>query len=400
MNETTSGGGEAHFGTPPLTWVLSFSLIVSYALLYPVTQPDHYKYLVPWLRAITGSDGHDVFATEFSNYTGGYISFLWLVSLAKPLLSELAVIKITAVIGSVLAAFGVTQCLAAAGWAGRARLNAGLAFLLLPTTMLNGIGWGQADAFFTAFILYSMAAVLRQRPLLAGLMFAIAVSFKLQAMFFAPFLLGYLLKSPGRMLISAGILFPVYLLVNAIYLAAGRDLLEVLTIYAGQAQTFTRLSMNAGNFWLMLDMLGPNELLSTQHRSFVLAGLTAALAAGVAIVFKVLKAPFTLHAMIYYASLSAILMPFLLPKMHERFFFPAEALLFVAALMYPRFLPVAVLTQLSGIAMYSVYHDTLGVRAILGWPWVAIAGIVLMAAAIYLLLRWGRVGGEENEFRR
>ena len=398
MSDAISDDFETYLSAPLLTWVLSFSLIVCYALLYPVTQPDHFKFLLPWLRAITGSDGFEVFTTGFSNYTGGYISLLWLVSLANPLLSELAIIKVTAVIGSVMAAFGVTQCLAAAGWAGRARLNAGLMFMLLPTSMLNGIGWGQADAFFTAFILYSMAAVLRQRPLLAGLMFAIAVSFKLQAIFFAPFLLGYLLKTPGRMLISAASILPVYLLVNAIYLASGRDLMEVFTIYAGQAQTFTRLSMNAGNFWLMLDMLGPAEVLSGQHRSFVLAGLIVASAAGVVIISKVRKAPFTPRAMIYYACVSAILMPFLLPKMHERFFFPAEVLLFVAALMHSRFLPVAVLTQLSGIAMYSVYHDTFGVRALLGWPWVAIAGIALMAAAVYLLLRWVRADGAETRF--
>ncbi len=243
-----------------------------------------------------------------------------------------------------------------------------------------------------------MAGVLRQRPLLAGLMFAIAVSFKLQAMFFAPFLLGYLSKMPGRTLISAVIILPVYMAVNAIYLASGRDLMEVLTIYAGQAQTFTRLSMNAGNFWLVLDMLGSAEVMSPQHRSFVLVGLIAALGASVAIIWKVGRAPFALPTMIYYASVSAILMPFLLPKMHERFFFPAEALLFVAALMHPRILPVAVLTQLSGIAMYSIYHDTFGVKALVGWPWVVIAGIALIAAAIYYLLRWIRADEPENEF--
>lgn len=399
-NNLISDDLEALIGAPLLTWVLGISLTLCYALMYPVTQPDHFTFLLPWLRAVTGSDGFEVFTTDFSNYTGGYISFLWLVSLAKPLLSELAIIKLTAVIGSVMVAFGATQCLAAVEWDGRARLNAGLMFMLMPTTMLNGIGWGQADAFFTAFILFSMAAVLRQRPLLAGLMFAIAISFKLQAVFFAPFLLGYLLKTPGRILISVAATLPVYLLVNAIYLAPGRDLMEVLTIYVNQTQTFTRLSMNAGNFWLLLDLLGPAEFLSAQYRMFVLVGLTAALAAGVAIISKVRKAHFTPHAMIYYACVSLILMPFLLPKMHERFFFPAEALLFVAALIYPRFLPVAVLTQLSGISMYSIFHDTFGVRALLGGPSVAIVGITLMASAIYFLLRWVRAEHSHSSLQK
>lgn len=386
MYNKTIGSFKATLDAPWLTWVLSACLVVCYAFLYPVTQPDHFKFLVPWLRAITETDNFTVFTTDFTNYTGGYITVLWLVSLAKPVLSELAIIKITAVIGSILSALGVMFCLSACGWAGRARLNAGLAFLLLPTVMLNGIAWGQADAFFAAFILYSMAAVLRQRPLLAGLMFAIALSFKLQAMFFAPFLLGYLLKTPTRGLISAVLILPVYLAVNSIYLLPGRDLMDVLTIYAGQAQTFIRLSMNAGNFWLLLDMFGAPEVLEAQHRTFVLIGLIAATGAGLVIAWKVSKAPNTIRMVVYFACASALLMPFLLPKMHERFFFPAEALLFVAALMQTKYLPVAVLTQLSGIAMYSIYDDTFGLRGVLGWPWVAFVGITLMATAIYYLL--------------
>lgn len=376
----------ARFSAVWLTWVLCPALVLSYALLYPVTQPDHFKFLLPWLRAITGSDGFSAFSTDFSNYTGGYVSILWLVSWARPVLSELAIIKLTAVIGTAMAAWGVALCLAAVGWTARARLNAALAFMLLPTVMLNGIGWGQADAFFTAFILYSMAAVLRRRPLLAGMMFALAVSFKLQAVFFAPFLLGYLLKTPVSALVSAALGLPTYLAVNAIYLLSGREFVDVLTIYAGQATTFARLSMNAGNFWQLLEMVGSAEMLATQHRLFVLAGLIAAVAAGVTIVWKVYNAPRSPLVLVYFACVSTLLMPFLLPKMHDRFFFSAEALLFVAALMQIRFLPMAVLAQASSVAMYSMYHDTFGLAAVLGWPWLAIAGVALMAACVYLLL--------------
>lgn len=121
MRNKAIGSFKAKLDAPWLTWVLSASLVVCYAFLYPVTQPDHFKFLVPWLRAITETDNFTVFTTDFINYTGGYITVLWLVSLAKPVLSELAIIKITAVIGSTLSALGVMFCLSACGWAGRVR---------------------------------------------------------------------------------------------------------------------------------------------------------------------------------------------------------------------------------------------------------------------------------------
>ncbi|AML51129.1 DUF2029 domain-containing protein [Falsihalocynthiibacter arcticus] len=373
-----------------VTLIALACLIVWYAKLYPVTQPDHFKYLVPWLRAILQSNGFDVFATPFSNYTAGYITFLKLVSLLDSFLSELGIVKLTSVIGSGMAAYGVTLCLAAFGWSGMARTNAGLLYLLLPTIMLNGIGWGQADAFFTAFILYSMAAVLRERPLLAGLMFAVAVSFKLQAVFFAPFLFGYLLKWPKELLISVALFVPVYLIVNALYLLSGRELFDVLTIYADQAQTFTRLSMNAGNPWILMDILGSPEKITHHYSAIVVSGLAFATLVASFISWRVYATPFTSHTLLYFACISTALMPFILPKMHERFFFPAESLLFVAALVDFRLLRIVALTQLSGLAMYSIYHDTFGLQALIRMPHIAYVGVILMFASVFSLLHWSR----------
>ena len=203
-------------GSPILTIVLLLTIVATYPLFYPVIQPDYHAFLVPWLRAITGSDGLDVFATNFSNYTGGYISILAGVAQIAPMLSDLAIIKITSVIGTVLAAFGVATCLLSSGWNRQDALNAGLAFMLLPSVMRNGIAWAQADAFYTAFVLFSMASVLSRRITLAVFLFAVAVSFKLQAILFAPFLLGILLRTPGRLLLGLAMAVPVYLAVNGL----------------------------------------------------------------------------------------------------------------------------------------------------------------------------------------
>lgn len=370
-----------------LTWCLIAALGLFYALLFPTTQPDHFLFLLPWLRAITSNPGLSEFATDFSNYTGGYLTFLWATSALEPILSELAVIKLAAVLGSLLLATAIWVCLGCFGWQGTARFNAALIALVLPTVMLNGIGWGQADAFYTSFLVLSLAAVLCDRRYLAALAFAIAVAFKLQAMFFGPFLLGYMLRNPRALIAGLVMLVPTYLAVNLIYLAGGRPVSEVLSIYLDQANTYHRLSMNAGNPWLLVDLLVPPEVLAPVRRTLILAGLLGATVTGLIIAWRVAVTAKTSQTLLWFACLSTLIMPYILPKMHDRFFFPAEIMLIVALFTDRRYLAPAVLAQLSGACMYAVYHDTLGLRALFGWPNVALIGMVFLALALVTLIR-------------
>jgi Gpi18-like mannosyltransferase len=355
-----------------------------YVMLYPVTQPDHFKFLLPWLRAITNSDGMSAFATDFSNYTGGYIIVLAGFAAFEGTLSELAIIKVTAVLGTGLSALGVAFCLRAAGWQTHAAVNGGLLFALLPAVMLNGIGWGQADAFYTAFVLYSMAALISGRPVMAALWFCVAISIKLQAILFAPFLIGALLRSPRAILIGVLALVPIYLLVNTIYLISGRPLSEVLMIYADQAQTFRRMSMNAGNLWYLLDGYAP-QVVAAHYRGLVLAGVGLAALASLALIWRTHRSKYENLDLLSLAATTTLVLPFILPKMHERFFFMGEALVFVCCLLERRFIPAAIALQLSAICMYSIYHDTLFVRQVIGWPLVAFAGISLMICSLLLI---------------
>lgn len=367
-----------------VTIALSAAIVACYLWLYPVTQPDHFKFLLPWLRAITGSDGMAAFATDFSNYTGGYITALAGFAMLDGTVSELAIIKWTAMFGTGLCALGVGVCLRAADWPAHAAVNGSLLFMLLPGVMLNGIGWGQADAFYTAFILYSMAALLSGRPVFAALLFCVAISIKLQAILFAPFLIGALLRTPRAIVIGLLALVPVYLLVNTIYLASGRPVADVLLIYADQAQTFRRMSMNAGNLWYLLDGRAP-QIVAEHYRSLVLAGVGVAALVALAMIWQTHKRGRTKVELLSLAAATALLMPFILPKMHERFFFIGEALLFVTCLVHPRFIPAAIAAQLSAVCMYSLYHDTLLVRQAIGWPLVAFVGIACMILCLLLL---------------
>ena len=66
--------------------------------------------------------------------------------------------------------------------------------LFLPSVVLNSAAWAQCDAMYTAALLACLYYLLVNRPNRAVLAFSIAFVLKLQAIFFAPFLLLLVLK--------------------------------------------------------------------------------------------------------------------------------------------------------------------------------------------------------------
>jgi Gpi18-like mannosyltransferase len=364
------------------------TICVLYFYLIPVTQPDYYKFLQPWLRAITSSDGLEVFRTDFTNYTGGYVTVLWLMHFFQPILSEIVVIKITAIIGSVACALSVAYALDAMGWGNWGKYNAALGFLLLPSVWMNGVAWGQADAFYTTFLILSFASITKDQAFRAMILFCIAVSFKLQAILFAPFLLGYLLRRPSIIVAMIFVMPFTYLAVNALYLLSGRPILDVFSIYLQQAKTYNLLSMNAPNLWLIADSYLDVDFLAKNFHSIVLYGTAFSTIIAVILILRVRK--LTLednNALLFWAAFTLIVLPFLLPKMHERFFFSAEVFGYLLALNVSRFIRPTIFIQISALLMYSMYHDTIGLRGLIGWPNVALFGILFMTATVLILFK-------------
>lgn len=368
-----------------LSIALIGAILVCYAWFYPVTQHDFFTYLLPWLRAINGSDGLEVFATEFSNYTGAYISVLTAVARVGSAWSELAVIKATAVIGTLAAALGVASCARALGWSTVASINSALAYMLLPSVMLNGIAWGQTDALYAAFVLYSMAAVLTGRSLTAALMLAIAVSIKFQAILFAPFLFGILLRTPDKLLLGVASAIPIYLVANGLYLVAGRPVWDVMLIYVDQAQHFQNLSNNAANPWLILELFLPREVFSRHYSNLVWFGIFVSGVASIAFARAAFRIVQTSRDAVILAMLSTLVLPFLLPKMHDRYFFLAESLIFVSFMMDRRYFIALIPLQLSTVLMYSLYHDVFGLRELLGLLLTITIGLQMMAITVVLV---------------
>ena len=307
---------------------------------------DYTISLKPWYDAIVSYGGMPALAYHFSNYTPPYL-YLLILTTRLNFLHPLAAIKLVSVIFDFITAFVVFKIMRLHFVKGWVPFGAALLLLLTPTIFINSALWGQCDIIYTLFLLAFLFFTLRDRPWLAMVCFAISFSFKLQAIFLLPFILIQIMrrKTPWYSLLLVPL---VYLLAIIPAWIEGRPLLELLLIYKVQAfdGSYFSLSMNAANPFIFF----PDSL----YNLFVPIGTGIAVLAGVGLALEAVKRHqmVTQERLILEATTLLTLMPFILPRMHERYFFPAAAFMLLLVWYKPRFFWVAALFQLTNFLSY------------------------------------------------
>lgn len=153
---------------------------------------DLKEFLVPWVRTLRQEGLVGILTHEKMNYNAAYLLLLWLASLLP--VEDIVCIKLVSFVFDYIAAgamaFAVLQLLPA-GAQNRKRMAVGafVGTLLLPLPFINSAMWGQCDIIYASFLLLCLAFLLKEKYTLAFTMFALAFSFKMQAVFFLPVLL-------------------------------------------------------------------------------------------------------------------------------------------------------------------------------------------------------------------
>jgi len=147
-------------------------------------------------------------------------------------------------------------------------------------------------------------------------------------------------------------------------------------IYANQMDYYKRLSMNAANPYVVIQTILPNSFDVGVKVGLVLA-VVVALALVAAFVRRG-REP-SRDRLLMMATLSLTVMPYVLPEMHERYFFPASAMAFLLAVARPRAWPVVVLIQFADLCAYTQF-------LLLAPPIWLNVGIVIITCAIGLLI--------------
>ena len=308
---------------------------------------DMRAFVMRWYDQLA-REGFPAMRTGFSNYTPPYLYLLWFATWTRAWLTEVTAIKLISVLFDAGNAVWVYKILRIKYHEGTVPLLGAAVFFALPTIILNSAWWGQADSIYTFFVLASLYFLLRDHPLPAMIFFGIAVSFKLQAVFFAPFL--FLLMLKRRVAWTYVLIIPlVYIAMMIPAILAGRPFLDTLTIYLSQADTFHQLTMKAPNLYQFIsnDWYSPALYLGL--------GCTALLVLVWAVGYARKVKTLTPEIIVMCAAVSTAMVPFFLPKMHERYFYLADAMLLLLAVYLPRLWFVPLVSQIVSTITYSVY---------------------------------------------
>ncbi len=339
---------------------------------------DFFDYTKVWYNTLK-SLGFAAFGQDFSNYNLPYLYLLYAVIRLFPNVPAPIAVKIPAIVADFVSAWFVYRIVGLKFQSWVLPTLAAFAALFAPTVVLNSAFWGQADSLYTCALLATLYFVLRRSGALAFLAFGIAVSFKAQAVFLGPVLLAMLMRKELRWTDLA--LAPVVMVLSIMPAwIAGRPLLDLLLIYPNQAEQYQMLSMHAPSAYALM----PDNSMTYQY--FYVVGLLVTILAACVLVILIQHGPAKLSPRVLVAaSLAAVLlMPFLLPKMHERYFYPADVISIVFAVFYPAYFYVA-------IAMISIsflaYQPYLFNVELVPMPFLALGVLAVTSVVVWILLR-------------
>lgn len=348
-------------------WLLLSLALVLRIALFPYVSGDSAIYLLPWMDEFR-ANGAAALGGEFSNYNFPYLFLMYLGSLLP--VEPLIAIKIVSLLGDVLLAVSMGKVVAHFQPSRLAPAIASLIVLYLPTVLLNASMWGQCDSFYASFLLLSLRGVLKGEGREAWVWWAIAFSFKLQAVFFLPALLVISIRNRyqvGHPLVGFG----VWLLLSLPPILFGRSFGSTMSIYLHQTQE-DRLVAGAANIYAWLPTVSAAE---GRIPAILICG--AALLYAAAGYWQGLDTP---QRRVLFGVAVLTICPLLLPQMHDRYYFAAE----VMSLLLLRcrgLVLVPCLLAGTGLFVYVLYFSNNQ------YLWPLLPASVLQCIAVVLLLR-------------
>lgn len=330
----------------PKYWFIGIILAVVIRLICVPNKSVDYKYFLdPWYEYIVTHGGFSAFKDAFYDYTPSYLYWLLIAATLLSGVPKILGIKLFAMIIDFVCAFFTYKIVKLKYPVGRMANWAFLAVMLSPTVIYNSSLWGQCDVIYTTGLIACIYFLSIHKQIPALISFGIALSFKLQAMFLAPLLLILLIKKrifwfylPIIPLVYLTFMLPAWI--------AGRPIKELLLVYFSQASKYKELAKNVPNLYQWI----PNEF----YNIVVPIGLLLTVFAMLVLAYIVYRSQLeiTQDRLIYLATISVFFMPYILPKMHERYFYPTDILSIIFAFYFPQYRWVAISVQLASFFSY------------------------------------------------
>ena len=377
--------------TIPLYMQLMLCVITGVVLLGKISLLDYVSddysiFLNNWIASYTTMNLKQGLGTYIaSDYTPPYLYLMYAVS-RFPEYPWLYMVKCISLFADVLLCYAVMKVVSLKTKSESVQLLMFHVATILPTVVFNGAYWGQCDAIYTGFCILALYFLLAKKPCRGMICFGVALSFKLQMVFFLPGLLPLWLRK--RVKLRHLLLIPVaYMAMMLPALWGGKSLHHVLTVYMQQAGQYKFMTMNGPSLYqfLPLETKSNGAIYKMFHQMGMAVGFSALAACCIPV--SVYHKRLTDESSLLFSVLILGAVPFFLPNMHERYMFGADVLSLVLCLWAPRRL---ILPMLFGLASYICYTAGLPGDSIFVLKWASmfqLAAVVLAACELVTALR-------------
>ena len=374
-------------GVQALLAVITGAVLLGKISLLDYVSDDYSIFLSDWIYSYQQMGIREGLGTYIgSDYSPPYLYLLLLISRVGSYPWQYLV-KAVSVLADTLLAFAVAKLCGLRVKGDGARLAIFHAVTLLPTVVFNGAYWGQCDAIYTSLCLLALYFALTRRSAGCMALFGVALSFKLQTVFFLPALLPLWLRKDIK-LRHLPLIPAAYMTMMIPALWGGKSLHHVLTVYLMQAGNYNFMTVNAPSLYQFLPAGVDSKILFSMFSSMAMALGMAMLLAACALVCA-RRERITQDAVLLFTVLILAGVPFFLPKMHERYTFGADVLAVALAANDRRRIA---LPLLFGLASYACYTAGLPGEALMDLKWATMLqmlGVALTAAALWRALHDG-----------
>lgn len=378
--------------------------------------PSDYACFYSWAR-MAFEDGLRGFydAGVFADYPPGYIYVLWVVGLLLHLsgaeylsAASFLIVKLPAILCDIAGGLLIYR-LAAGRRAARTALFAAAFYVFNPAVILNSSIWGQVDAVMCLALLEMCALLTERRTIPAYFVFALGILLKPQMLIFTPVLIYGIIEcvilenfswKRFRDNLYCGL---AAILGMALLCVPFGGPGKIIRLYTQTMSSYPYATVNAYNFWALVGKNWASQdgsFLAVKYSAWGSAAIVLAVALSAWLFFQSGKK----ESRYFTSAAVLILVVFLFAvRMHERYLFPALALILSAWALRPLNSFLASYAVLSAVQLYNT-ADVLLMYSIEGYPVnqtaMRLVSGLMVAAGLWFLYRLYRADVKDAELPR
>lgn len=282
----------------------------------------------------------------FADYPPGYIYILYVLGFFHSVfkadymsVTSLLILKLPAILSDIATGILIYKVAEKNTTKSRALFISALYFLN-PTVILNSCVWGQVDAVM-GFLLFLMCYLLMQkRMILSYITYGVGVLIKPQMLIFTPliiygFLENVIFDKFDKKKLGYNLLGGISVILGMVIVCYPFGVQNIIKLYTETLGSYPYVSVNAYNFWALLGKnwtLQEDKLLFMSYQNWGTIVILLVVAAATVFFYKARKKESK-----YFTTAAVLMISMFLfsVRMHERYLFPAMALLLLAYAVRP-----------------------------------------------------------------